>query len=162
MSILKEPARQEQQQILTDNDSDDFLTSPNPFAPRPKIRRDEFDASTATVATAVGNTSSTGSTQNNKSLSKSLVRKTLRDAEKSIFQEVEDKGGRKTFNNKSINKKSPSVANDILLESDDGDSNDVSFANDCENVRSGGDQSRDDFTTPKGTLYMLSLGWKKL
>lgn len=162
--------QQQQRQVpaAADNSTnDDLLASPDPFAARPKIPRDEFDASIPTTKT-------TGTiSMNNKSLSRSLVSKAVHDAEKSIFKEEKNATIK---NNRSVNSKSAllgnvedrsSVVTDSLVESDsdDGKLNDVNsngatFVEDGdggERVQSCGDQSRDDFTTPKGIcLYLIN------
>ena len=164
--------QQQQRQVpaaADDNSTnDDLLASPDPFAARPKIPRDEFDASIPTTKT-------TGTiSMNNKSLSRSLVSKAVHDADKSIFKEEKNATIK---NNRSVNIRSAllgnvedrsSVVTDSLVESDGDDgklndvsSNDATFVDDGdggERVQNSGDQSRDDFTTPKGIcLYLINI-----
>ena len=155
------------QHVTNTSDDDDFLTSPDPFAARPKIPRDEFDTSSKTT-TRMTSTSKVNLTAershviSNKSLSRSLVRTIVREAESSIFHEKEDVGRKsdksKAANNKSLFKERSPV-NDTLLEDDmsGGDDDDAKE----ERVR-GGNQSRDDFTTPKGTFVFVSYLFNKL
>lgn len=138
---------QQKQQISTDNSStdDDFLTLPDPFAARPKIPREEFDASIVTARV-------TGKASTCKSLSRSLVQKVVHNAEKSIFKE-----------GKGEDKTELAVVNDTLLESDGDDvnSNDVTYVDDDgDKMRNDRDQSRDDFTTPKG-IFIFKIFYFK-
>ena len=128
----------------------------DPFASKPKIRRDENDdieMTTERPSNFINHANSFTKITTDERLVKSFIRQTVSDAEKSVIREAADT--QKAFvqenanNDKSVSRQPSNVEKSILQEE--------TITNEINKDKEIVNQTRDDFTTPKGLHHTLEL-----